>query len=701
MGIFVLLLLCVAAFWGAGLGFFAWLIGDTRHDVSEALANFRPKVGTKVYSYDGQIIGEFSIEERSLVRLSDIPLHTQKAVIATEDSIFFEHKGVRPDAIISSVIYGLQRGTSPRGGSTITQQVVRNVEDLKVGQERTYQRKLREALTALQIERNFTKDEILELYLNQIFLGGSAHGIEAASMQYFGKSCSFLSIAESATLAGLIRSPNRNSPFKSPENALLRRNVVLKQMFDNAFITQDEYDAALEENLMASLVQPSLNKESIDYSIQGNYRAPYFVEEIRNFVLQRYGKQEVFEDGFEIYTTVDMRLQQIAEETLLNALDEFDKKVNRNLTPEDEKYATVSGALVCLDNRAPYRGQVRAMVGGRDFTREKFNTVTQANRPPGSSIKPFIWAAAVASGMTPSTVVVDDPFVRRAPNGKIWAPKNFGGTFSGPVALRYALERSINIVSVKLVERVGLPLIHSYLERCGIATDVHNLTVGLGSGGVSPLNHAVAYSVFANGGMRYDPVLVTEIFDRDGMQRYNYRDFTRAEQAMDPKVAYVSLSMLEGVCKPAADYGYYPTAWRAHVLNRPCGGKTGTTNDSRDAWFCGFTPEYTAVVWVGYRDNRSMGRGADYTGGRVATPIWVDFMLQAHEGLEVESFDIPEGIDFFDINRKSGTRGGKYKEAYVRGTAPSYYEPPAYVPADDDTLFEMPLEEDIPLLIAL
>ncbi|HNZ48580.1 MAG TPA: PBP1A family penicillin-binding protein [Candidatus Hydrogenedentes bacterium] len=700
MGIFIALLLVVGAAWGAGLALFSWIIGDAQHDVSEALANFRPKVGTKVYSYDGQIIGEFSIEERSLVRLSDIPLHTQKAVLATEDSLFFEHKGVRPDAIISSILYGLQRGTSPRGGSTITQQVVRNVEDLKVGQERTYQRKLREALTALQIERNFTKDEILELYLNQIFLGGSAHGIEAASMQYFGKSCSFLTIAESATLAGLIRSPNRNSPFKNPDNALQRRNVVLKQMFENKFISKEEYDQAMQENLLASLVQPTVNRESIDYSVQGNYRAPYFVEEIRNFVLQRYEKQEVFEEGFEIYTTIDMRIQSIAEETLLSALDEFDRKMNKGRSPEDENYTAVSGALVCLDNRAPYRGQVRAMVGGRDFVREKFNTVTQAKRPPGSSIKPFIWAAAIASGMTPSTIIVDEPFVRRAPNGKIWAPKNFGGGFSGPVPLRYALERSINIVSIKLVERIGLPLIQSYLERCGIPTDVQNLTVGLGSGGVSPLSHAVAYSVFANGGMRYDPVLVTEIFDRDGMQRYNYRDFSRAEQALDPKVAYVSLSMLEGVCKPAADYGYYPTAWRAHVLNRPCGGKTGTTNDSRDAWFCGFTPEFTAVVWVGYRDNRSLGHGADYTGGRLACPIWVSFMEQVHEGLGVEDFKVPPGIEFFDIDRKSGTRGGKYKEAYVQGTAPPLYTPPP-PPAEDQGIMPEEAEEDIPLLLAL
>lgn len=672
LGIFMTIILVAGALWGIGLGYFVWLINDTRHNVSQALADFRPKVGTRVYSSDGQLIGEFSLEERHLVRLSEIPLPVQKAFIATEDDLFYEHKGVRPDAILNSILYMIQTGRT-RGGSTITQQVVRNVEDLRVGLERTYARKLREALVALQVERDFTKDEILELYLNQTFLGISAHGVEAGAQQYFGKSCRDLSLSEAATLAGVSRWPNTNNPISNPKNALIRRDTVLGQMLENKFITQEEYEAAMKEDMLASVRQRDPNAELVDYSVRGRFRAPYFVEEVRRFILGKYKSEQVFEDGLEVYTSVDMRLQEIAERVLLNALEEFDKRHGKYRKDKEGNFMPVAGALVCIDNRPPYRGQVRAMVGGRDFLQEKFNTVTQARRQPGSSVKPFIWASGIASGMTPSTVVVDGPFSRRTAAGVWWTPKNFDGGFSGAVPIRYALEKSINIVSVKIADQVGTSLVRSYLQRCGIPTDVEGLTIALGSGEVTPLTHCTAYSVFANGGMRYDPILITDIRDADGIQRYNYRDYTLTEQAMDPKVAYVVNSMLRGVCTPGS---YYPTGWRAHVLERPVGGKTGTTNQSRDAWFCGFTADYTTVVWVGYRDNRSLGGGADFTGGRLACPIWVDFMLEAHEGLPVEDFEVPPGIEFFNINRRSGSRGGDYKEAFIAGTAPPVYVPP-------------------------
>ncbi len=678
-------MLIVGAFWGIGLGYFMWLINDTRHNVTQALADFRPKVGSKVYSSDGQLIGEFSIEERQLVRLSDIPLHVQKAFIATEDDLFYEHKGVRPDAILNSMLYMLQTGNT-RGGSTITQQVVRNVEDLEVGLERTLGRKLREALVAMQIERDFTKDEILELYLNQTFLGISAHGVESASHQYFGKSCSELTLGEAATLAGTCRWPNTNNPINNPKNALSRRNTVLQQMLENKFITQKEYEDALAEDMMASVVtEKKAAPEELDYSLRGRFRAPYFVEEVRSFISKKYEREQIFEGGLEIYTTIDMRIQEIAERVLLKALEDFDKRHAKSRSRRDKEgnFIPVSGALVCIDNRPPYRGQVRAMVGGRDFLKEKYNTVTQARRQPGSSIKPFIWTAGIASGMTPSTIIVDGPFSWRTPAGVWWTPKNFSGNFSGAVPIRFALELSINIVSVKIAKQVGTSLVRSYLERCGIPTDVEGLTVALGSGEVTPLSHCVAYSVFPNGGMRYDSVLITDIRDADGIQRYNYRDYTRTEQAMDPKVAYVVLSMLEGVCQPGS---YHPTGWRAHELNRPVGGKTGTTNDSRDAWFCGFTADYTCVVWVGYRaGNRSLGSGGDYTGGRLACPIWVDFMREVHEGMPKTDFEVPPGIEFYNINRRTGTRGGDYREAYVAGTKPPAYVPPPPPPPPEGT----------------
>ncbi len=698
-GLFFFFMLVLGACWGGALGFFVWMVNDATNNVAQALADFRPKIGSKVFSSDGRLLGEFSIEERQLVRLSDIPLHMQKAVIATEDNTFYEHKGVRPDAILNAMLYVVQTGRT-RGASTITMQVVRNVESLEVGLEHSFKRKIREAVVALQVERKFTKDEILELYLNQIFLGISAYGVEAAARQYFGVGVEDLTLGEAATIAGLIRSPNRNNPVYNIGNATGRRGIVLDQMLEEGFITPEEHKAALAEDLAAQVVKRGAEDAPGDnrpVAAKRSFLAPYFVEEVRRFVLDNYETEEVFGDGLEIYTTLDMRLQEAAERTLLKAQEEFDEKMRKSLEKQGklDEFVPVSGALVCIDNRPQYRGFVRAMVGGRDFEREKYNTATQARRQPGSSIKPFVWAAAVAAGYTPSTVVVDEPFVRVAPNGKVWAPKNFDNSYKGPVPIRHALEMSLNIVSIKLAEMVGPPMVRSCLQRCGIRTEVEGLSIALGTPEVKVIDHCAAYSCFVNGGMRTEPSMVTDIRDRDGMQRYNYRDHLRVEPALDPKVAYVTLHMMEGICLPDGAAGFHPTGWRASALKRPVAGKTGTTNNSRDAWFCGFTKQYTTAVWFGYRDNRPLGRGRDYTGGRLACPVWVEFMQEAHEGLPVENFDVPYGIDFFDINRYTGVEGGNYKEAYIRGT-----RPPAqwqeYVPEAAAAP-----EEEMPMLEAL
>jgi penicillin-binding protein 1A len=698
-GLFIFIMLILGACWGAGLGMFLWMVNDATSDVSQAFADFRPKVGSKVFSSDGQLLGEFTVEERQLLRLCDIPLRVQKAFVATEDASFYQHKGVRPDAYLSVALQALQTGRV-RGGSTITMQVVRNIDDLNVGTEHSYKRKLREALVALQIERKFTKDEILELYLNQIFLGISAWGVEAASQQYFGKSCQDLTLGEAATLAGLTRWPNTNNPIRNLENACGRRGVVLKQMLDEGFITREEHDAAAAEDLAAQVVKPEQIAENRAAAMTPSrrFKAPYFVEEVRKFVQEKFENEKIFQDGLEIYTTIDMRLQDAAERALLKGLNEFDDKQRKMFERQGkpDEFTPAAGALICIDNRPQYRGFVRAMVGGRDYEREKYNTVTQAKRQPGSSIKPFVWAAAVASGLTPSTVVVDAPFSRVAPNGKVWSPKNFDNSYNGPIPIRHALEKSLNIVSVKLTDMVGAPVVRSYLQRCGIPTEVEGLTIALGSPEVRPIDHCVAYSCFPNGGMRHESVMVTDIRDRDGVQRLDYHDYTRVEQAIDPRVAYVALHMMEGVCTPGN--GFYPTGWRASSLKRPVGGKTGTTNNSRDAWFCGFTADYTTVVWIGYRDNRSLGKGRDYTGGRLSCPVWTEFMTEAEEGLPVRDFDVPYGVEFFNIDRFTGVEGGSYKEAYISGTRPpsTFAAPPS-----GDGAAEPDAEANMPMLEAL
>lgn len=687
-GLFFFLMLVMGGAWGAGLGVFVWVLEDAKTTIA-TLEEFRPNIGSKIYSSDGVPLGQFTIEERQLVPLNEMPLHLVKAFIATEDHTFYEHKGVRPDAILNAAFQGLQTGRF-RGASTITQQVVRNIEDLSVGKEVTPERKIREMITALQVEREFTKDEILELYLNQIFLGISAYGVEAASRQYFAKSCRDLTLGEAATMAGLTRAPNAQEPIHNPENAKARRNIVLAQMLDpeNGFITEEQYQLALAEDLDASVITP---EERLELEKNGNgvwspskFKAPYFVEDVRKFIYEQFNKEEVLEQGMEIHTTIDMHMQEAAEKALLEALDRFDEKKLTWLTKvgREEEFVPVSGALVCIDNREGSEGFVRAMVGGRDFDTVKFNSATQAKRLIGSSIKPFVWAAAVASGMTPSTVIVDEPYVRVNSAGKAWAPKNFDGKFHGPMPIRQALERSINIVSIKLVEQLKVPYVRSYLESCGIQTDPQQgLTIALGTPHVTVMEMCSAYATFANDGKRYSPILITDIKDRDGNTRYDYTEFAEVTEAMAPDVAFVVNHMLQGVATPFPGGGYSPTGARTHVINRPRGGKTGTTNDSRDAWFAGFTPEFTCVVWLGYADNRPLGEGRDrdgltFTGGHQSAPVWIEFMQAACDGLPVRDFDVPENIEFVEIDRRTGYRGGKYKEAYIKGNGPPSYSAP-------------------------
>lgn len=697
--VFLAIMLAVSAAWGAALGGFVYILEDAQTAIT-ALEEFRPKIGSRVYDANGELIGEFTRESRQLVRLSEIPLHLQKAFMATEDHVFYNHKGVRPDAIVNAAIYISQTGRI-RGGSTITQQVVRNIDVTGVSKEVSLNRKLKEAIIALQLERQYTKDEILELYLNILFLGISAHGVEAASQQYFAKSCRDVTLSEGAMLAGLARSPNAQEPFRNFGNALARRDIVLDQMLDEGFITSDERDAAKAEDLSESVVTPEERARLIEDGRgilppnQG--RAPYFFEEVRKFLLDdvpEITEDDLYGDGLEIYTTLDMKQQRAAERALLKRLETFDESKRETLVKQGKEadFTPVTGAFVCLDNRPPYQGYVRAMVGGRDFKQNQYNTVTQAYRQPGSSVKPFVWAAAIDSEKwTAADIVVDEPFTFVDAAGTPWSPKNFDSTFSGPVTLRNALEKSINIVSVKLVRDLGFPFVKSYIERSGISKPIDpsaKLTIALGVHSATPMEQAVAFSIFPNGGDMYKPTIVTEIKDRDGFVRYKAdRAAVYTKGVIRPESAYVMTHLLEG----AATYG---TGARTAPLERPRAGKTGTTNDAVDVWFCGFTPQFTGVVWIGYRENnRSLGRGTNYTGGRLAAPIWTEFMIEAHKGLPIMDFEAPENVEFIAINKASGTRGGNFQEAFIKGTAPREYVPPVVAP--DPTGIETELQMEL------
>jgi len=699
--VFFAIMILVAAGWGSGLGAFVFLLEQAQSKI-EALESFRPKVGSRIYAQKGDMLGEYTFEAQDLVNLSEIPLTLQKAFLASEDHLFYEHKGVRPIAAISAIRDTLQTGRRLRGFSTITMQLVRNTEEAtQVSRERTYSRKFQESIVALQLEREFTKDEILELYLNLVFLGGSAKGVEAASWQYFGKSCRDLNLAECAVLPGLAPSPNAYRPDRHPEAATRRRDTVLMLMRDRGFITEAAYEDAVQQDVTASLISDearvAAKSAGEGYWGPNEFFAWYFVEEARKRMMEAdFDRQVTFDElyggGFEIYTTLDMDLQRAAEDTLLTALDEFDAKRREQLEKSGRlnEFLPVSGALVCIDNRDGHEGKVRALVGGRDSDSQKFNNATQAERQAGSSVKPFVWAAALdmgrTTGLTAAHRIVDEPFARMGGDNKLWQPKNFDGKFHGPITLRSALERSVNIVSIKLVDRpeVGVPVLRSYLKSVGFEKEINvqGLTVALGSHEVIPIEQCVAYSTIARGG-RYAPAsFVEKILDRDGNTIYQSK--VQTQQRIREDLAYVMTHLLEGVATRG-------TGARTRTFDRPRGGKTGTTNESRDVWFCGFTPQYTCIVWVGYKDNRPLGRGANYTGGRLAAPIWANFMIQAHQGLPVLKFEKPDSVKSYGVDRSTGRLGGSFPEMFLEGTAPPTELPVYMEKSTNEALMEQEL----------
>ncbi len=740
VGIAVLSVIAVAGF--ALAIYAAWLF----HDMPDAadLINYRPPTSTRVYAWDGTLIGEFSKERRIFIPYDQIPPRLVEAFLAAEDRNFFQHGGIDVEGVgraMAKDVLNAIRGRRLEGGSTITQQVAKNV---LLGNQATVGRKLKEAILARRLEQTLDKPRILELYLNEIWLGYRSYGVGAAAYNYFGKSLNELSLSEMAYLGSLPKGPDNYQPIRNKHAAITRRNWVLGQMAESGWITRAEADQASKDDLVVQAAPSRAKYQDADY----------FVEEVRQQALQTIG-EKLTEGGYYMRTTLDPRLQTAARESLMQGLENYDHRhgwrgawATTNLAPGWEKMATthtapaerrawraaaivsegpvrvrlaeggegelepadvawakagkglhkgdlvwvepstagryhlrqvpqVNGALVAMD---PYSGRVLAMVGGYSFSLSNFNRATQAMRQPGSAFKPFVYATALQNGYTPARIVLDAPITLQGNKpGETWSPQNYEGDFLGPLPFRRGLELSLNAMTVRIAQSIGMKKIVDNAIKAGVVDHMDPvLAMSLGAGETTPFRLTAAYSAFVNGGYRIQPHLIELVEDREGKaifkadQRacpdckptYAGEDSPRldpnGQPVFDPITAYQINSMLQGVVQRG-------TASQASSLGRPLGGKTGTTSEFRSAWFVGFSPDMVVGVFVGFDDNRSLGERE--TGAVDAVPIFIDFMQQALKGTPVRNFKVPSNAKFAMVN---GIR-----EAFQPGTEPRLDAPPA------------------------
>lgn len=599
VGILVFLIIA-----GAGCGF----IGATMSDLPE-VANVKPAASSQIYDVHGNLITTVHATENRLpVKLSQVPKDLQNAFIATEDNRFYSHHGVDPIGIMRAIWVNIAHDGVAEGGSTITQQLARNAF---LTQDRTLKRKIMEAMLAIRIEQYYTKQEILEMYLNQIYFGQGAYGVQAAAHVYFGKNVQDLDLAQSAMLAGLPQSPNYYSPLTNYKAGKARQAVVLGQMVKYDYIDQATADKAKDEDL-------GLREKS--EAAHSDNNASYFIDYVISEIAEKYGDDAVYKDGLKIYTTIDMKAQDAAVQAMHNL---------PNFYTDDKGLTQPQGALIAIN---PHNGYIVAMVGGRGD--DSFNRAVLAERQPGSAFKPFVYLAAIQDGMTPGTVM-DDKKIEF--NG--WSPKNYEGTYSGQMTLHYALQHSVNTIAVQLADAVGMRKVLNLASSLGITTlddsKDNNLAAALGglTNGVKPIDMAVAYGTLANGGVKVKPVAITKIVDRNG--QVVEENSTEEQRVVDPKYAYVITNMLESVMSGGTGGGA--------SIGRPAAGKTGTTDESKDAWFVGYTPDLVAAVWMG--DDYGIETLDGIAGGTVPAVIWRDFMSQALNAMEIPAsdFTVPPG----------------------------------------------------------
>ena len=665
------------------------------------MEEYTPSLTTKVYDRHNHLIHEFSIEKRSIVPLEDIPVDLQNAVVAMEDRNFFKHAGFSIRGIIRALFNDLVTGRAKQGASTLTQQLSRGVF---LTQEKKLIRKIREIILAIQIEHRFSKQEILQLYLNEIYLGSGAYGVKSAAKKYFDKDLSELTTGEAALLVGLIPAPGRYNPFANPDLARQRRNLVLDVMREQNYISQEELETAKKELLPAK--PPAPDKKP----------GQYFIEHIRRILEPKYGMDVLWKAGLNIYTTLDLEQQTAAEQIMNRKLQEYDEQVAKGLgieidpndteadapaqteeepapAAEREDYPRLQGAFMVRDVKS---GAVRVLVGGREYDESKFNRATQAKRQPGSSFKPYVWMAALQKGYTPATLVKDLPtmFYYDGRNwrtfdenadlysldlakqtfiaGKdfnVWVPQNYGGKSEGWVTLRKGLEKSKNLVAVNLIDAVTPRAVIQVARKAGLTANLPNVpALALGVSVVQMDEHLAALSTFANGGIHTDNYYIERVEDATG--RILEQHIPVETSAFSPQHSYLLLNMMKGVTQRGS--GAYVAR-----LGRNIAGKTGTTQSHRDMWFVGMTPHTAAAAWMGYDDDTSHENGARFTGSTTAR-WWTEIMEQVLKDEPNDDFAIPEGISFSYINPTTGkltmpTDRHKFLEAFITGTEPESF----------------------------
>ncbi|TIL44977.1 penicillin-binding protein 1A [Mesorhizobium sp.] len=745
----------------------------------EVLAKYEPPVTTRIHASDGALMAEYARERRLYLPIQAVPDRVKAAFLSAEDKNFYNHPGIDMTGLGRAVMVNLQNAGSGKrqvGASTITQQVAKN---FLLSSDQTYERKIKEMILAFRIEQAYSKDRILELYLNEIFFGLGAYGVAGAALTYFDKAVNELTVAEAAYLAALPKGPSNYHPFKYADRAIERRNWVIDQMVGNGYVTQEEGAKAKAEPLG---VKP---RRSGTYLFAGEY----FTEEVRRQISARYGENALYEGGLSVRTTLDPKMQLIARKAMQNGLMKFDTlrgyrgpvktidvsgdwgvplsevkglddvpewslavvldssesglsiglrptrqisgelvkdRIEGTVSREDMSFAMrhvvggktvkakspadvlkpgdvifvqkkedtdgayilrqapeVEGGLIAMD---PHTGRVLAMVGGFSYSLSEFNRTTQAMRQPGSSFKPIVYAAALDNGYTPASVIMDGPITIKSGN-TTWTPKNYDGRTAGPATLRSGIERSRNLMTVRLANDMGMKLVAEYAERFGVYDRLAPyLPMALGSGETTVMRMVSAYSIMANGGKSIKPTLIDRIQDRYGKTVYRQDErgcencnaaewqnqpepelVDNSEQVLDPMTAYQITSMMEGVVERG-------TGATVAELGRHIAGKTGTTNDEKDTWFIGYTPNLVVGLYMGYDQPKGLGKGA--TGGGLAAPIFKDFMHVALDGTPNVDFQVPEGMKLIAINRKTGMRAnpddaGAFIEAFKPGTGPA------------------------------